>query len=202
MSEAVVERARGIAPHIGKVIKHRISELPDLTVRAVAERLGMHEQSLYYIFRQADISTETLRKMCDVLEVPMSYFFTTELPEAVEPAVSEVLPENGYKKPATRPVQAVLGSETIGSVKAARKVEQPMGASSHVLTAPTQAAPVALPSIGFPVPPAASAPATRPTPVPQIETVYHERLKDKDLIISLLQEKIARLEAELQLRKP
>jgi transcriptional regulator with XRE-family HTH domain len=201
MSVAVVERARGIAPHIGKVIKHRISELPDLTVRAVAERLGMHEQSLYYIFRQADISTETLRKMCEVLEVPMSYFFTTELPDAHEPVVSEPTSENGSKKTVSRPSSTPLGNETIGSVKAARKAEQSAPPASDVLAPSMPSAPVSLPSIGFPVPPVSAASVVRSAPVNQSETVYQERLKDKDMIISLLQEKIARLEAELHSRK-
>ena len=61
--------------HIGNKIRARLSQMPHLTVKAFAEKLGVHEQTVYDIYKRTDINTEMLRKISDALEVPMSYFF-------------------------------------------------------------------------------------------------------------------------------
>ncbi len=73
--------------HIGKLIKHQVNQRPDLTIRSFAERLGVHEQTVYDIYRRADIHTDQLKRIAEILELPITYFFfPDDLPEAERPA--------------------------------------------------------------------------------------------------------------------
>lgn len=46
-----------------------------LSVPKLAERIGMSKQNLYPMIKNNDMHISTLQKICDVLEVPVSYFF-------------------------------------------------------------------------------------------------------------------------------
>lgn len=72
--------------HIGKLIKHQVSQRPDLTIRAFAERLGVHEQTVYDIYRRSDIHTDQLKRIAEILDLPITYFF---FPDDLPPAEPE-----------------------------------------------------------------------------------------------------------------
>lgn len=59
---------------LGKKIK-QISENKGVAVKALAEGIGLTEQQVYRIFKQNHLSTDTLEKISQVLDVPISIFF-------------------------------------------------------------------------------------------------------------------------------
>lgn len=61
--------------HIGKMIRERIGQRSDLTIKVFAEKLGVHEQTVYDIYKRADVSTDLLRRISEILEIPISDFF-------------------------------------------------------------------------------------------------------------------------------
>jgi transcriptional regulator with XRE-family HTH domain len=71
--------------HIGNRIRNRLAQVPNLTVKAFAERIGVHEQTVYDIYKRTDINTELLKKISEALEVPIAYFFEEETYEKSQP---------------------------------------------------------------------------------------------------------------------
>jgi len=46
-----------------------------LTIPKLAEKIGMSKQNLYPMIKNNDMHISTLQKICEVLEVPINYFF-------------------------------------------------------------------------------------------------------------------------------
>ncbi|MCS6905072.1 MAG: helix-turn-helix transcriptional regulator [Bacteroidia bacterium] len=60
--------------HIGNMIRQRVAEMPGMTSKLLAEKLGVHEQTIYDIYKRPSINTDILLKICRILEVPVTYF--------------------------------------------------------------------------------------------------------------------------------
>jgi transcriptional regulator with XRE-family HTH domain len=71
--------------HIGKLIKERVAGTPHLTIKAFAERLNVHEQTIYDIYRRETVNTDLLQRICDILEVPITYFLAPNPTTYAEP---------------------------------------------------------------------------------------------------------------------
>ena len=57
---------------------NRIRKLIDaknLTIRGVAEKIGISEAGIHNMFRSHDMKISTLQKIADYFEVPITYFF-------------------------------------------------------------------------------------------------------------------------------
>ena len=57
---------------------NRIKKLIDdnnLTIRGVAEKIGISEPGIHNMFRSQDMKVSTLQKIADFFEVPITYFF-------------------------------------------------------------------------------------------------------------------------------
>jgi len=63
--------------NIGSVIKEKI-ERKNLSVADIAKRIGMTNQNLYQIFKKESIDTGVLKKISDVIDVPITDFFSDE----------------------------------------------------------------------------------------------------------------------------
>jgi len=61
--------------HIGRLIKHQLSLRPEMTIKIFADKLGVHEQTVYDIYRREDINTEQLKRIAEILDLPITYFF-------------------------------------------------------------------------------------------------------------------------------
>jgi transcriptional regulator with XRE-family HTH domain len=73
--------------HIGNMIRNRVAEMPGMTSKLLAEKMGVHEQTIYDIYKRASINTDVLLKISKVLEVPVTYFLVA--PEQGNAEVSE-----------------------------------------------------------------------------------------------------------------
>jgi transcriptional regulator with XRE-family HTH domain len=60
--------------HLGIKIKNLV-EKSSYSNKDFAEKLGKTEQALYDIFKKADINTSLLKKIAEILKVPVSSFF-------------------------------------------------------------------------------------------------------------------------------
>ena len=107
--------------HIGKLIKHQVSQRPELTIRGFAERLGVHEQTVYDIYRRADIHTDQLKRIAEILELPITYFFfPDDLPDLEHHTRTETPAEplrNGRARDADPPSRPAPSSEANGSTR-------------------------------------------------------------------------------------
>lgn len=59
--------------HVGKKIK-KILEERSVNKEEFAEKIGRKREYLYELFKKQHINTELLEIICEVLNVPMSYF--------------------------------------------------------------------------------------------------------------------------------
>lgn len=111
--------------HIGKLIRQKVSQQDDLTIRAFAEKLGVHEQTVYDIYKRPDISTDLLRRVADALEVPLAYFlpelagetaaaaFVSDRPAERAPRITRPKPDDAAEPaPETRAAPASIQSDT------------------------------------------------------------------------------------------
>jgi plasmid maintenance system antidote protein VapI len=73
--------------HIGNMIRNRVAEMPDMTSKILAEKMGVHEQTIYDIYKRASINTDILLKISKILGVPVTYFLAG--PEQSNGEVSE-----------------------------------------------------------------------------------------------------------------
>jgi plasmid maintenance system antidote protein VapI len=74
--------------HIGNMIRNRVAEMPGMTSKLLAEKMGVHEQTIYDIYKRPSINTDILLKISKILEVPATYFLLgleQENGEASEP---------------------------------------------------------------------------------------------------------------------
>ncbi|MCS7084972.1 MAG: hypothetical protein RMM53_09155 [Bacteroidia bacterium] len=61
--------------HVGRRIKERVAQMPELTAKALASKMNMHEQTLYDVYRRSSVDTDKLLQFSEILKVPLSYFF-------------------------------------------------------------------------------------------------------------------------------
>jgi hypothetical protein len=61
--------------HIGKKIKQLVDSDKSLSVKLFSEKLEVTEQHAYRLFKQEDVSTELLKKVKTIFNVPFGYFF-------------------------------------------------------------------------------------------------------------------------------
>jgi hypothetical protein len=64
--------------HLGRVIKQLIDQ-NDGNLNVAAERLEYTVQALYPIFEKEDVNTSLLKKLSNIYNVPLSYFFNSYL---------------------------------------------------------------------------------------------------------------------------
>lgn len=79
---------KNIEIELGKILLER-----RLTVPKLAEKIGMSKQNLYPMIKNNDMHVSTLEKICDVLDVPITYFFTDSSPILV-PEIIKSTSEN------------------------------------------------------------------------------------------------------------
>lgn len=184
--------------HIGKLIRQQVSEKSDLTIRAFADKLGVHEQTVYDIYKRPDINTDLLRRVADALEVPLS-FFLPELAETGGPPPPP-RPENGDGAEVARPGDraprparpaAEEAPEAAAPAPEAQKPEKP---------APEPEAPRFMPPPQSVPPPEAAPRKPERAPAPETESpdarelawarekieLLEARLRDKEQMIALL----------------
>lgn len=72
--------------HIGSLIRAKVSQTPGLSSKILAEKMGVHEQTIYDIYKRPALHTDVLAKISKILEVPVAYFLEgDETPETTEP---------------------------------------------------------------------------------------------------------------------
>jgi transcriptional regulator with XRE-family HTH domain len=64
--------------HLGRVIK-QLLEQNEVSFNAAAEKLDYTVQALYPIFEKEDVNTSLLKKLGNIYNVPLSYFFNPYL---------------------------------------------------------------------------------------------------------------------------
>ncbi len=62
--------------HVGRRIKERVAQMPELTAKALASKMNMHEQTLYDVYRRSSVDTDKLLMFSEILKVPLTYFFS------------------------------------------------------------------------------------------------------------------------------
>lgn len=61
--------------HFGNKIKELIDNQRTMSNRDIAEKLGMTEVNFYKVIKKEDMSTELLKRVAEVLDTPLSWFF-------------------------------------------------------------------------------------------------------------------------------
>jgi transcriptional regulator with XRE-family HTH domain len=89
-------KVMGETIHVGRRIKERVAQMPELTAKALASKMNMHEQTLYDVYRRSSVDTDKLLMFSEILKVPLTYFFTPyddgkeNKPSAPKPETTDV----------------------------------------------------------------------------------------------------------------
>lgn len=86
---------------IGELIRAKVNDTPGMSSKLLAEKLGMHEQTIYDIYKREAIHTDILSRIAKILDVPVVYF----LENATEPEVPHTLALDPVENPPTTNMQ-------------------------------------------------------------------------------------------------
>ena len=132
--------------HVGRRIKERVAQMPELTAKALASKMNMHEQTLYDVYRRSSVDTDKLLLFSEILNVPLTYFFSPydDGKDNKTPAVkSEASPVSGSSSvyPPSSPGSLLTPARSGSSSTSPARAVADFGDSARVAPAAPAASP-------------------------------------------------------------